>query len=72
MGRFIAEVRAKTAVPEHQQHFSYEELDRMAEQFAAHCDEAGQETTFLTPETGVWYGYTKDAEGNVGVCLIEK
>ena len=72
MGRFIAEVHAKTAVPEHQQHFSYDELDRMAEQFAAHCDEAGQETTFLTPETGVWYGYTKDAEGNVGVCLIEK
>lgn len=72
MGRFIAEVGAKTAVPEHQQHFSYDELDRMAEQFAPYCDEAGTPTSFLTPETGVWYGYTKDADGNVEVCLIEK
>ena len=72
MGRFIAEVKAKTAVPEHQQHFSYDELDKMAEKFAACCDEAGQETTFLTPETGVWYGYSKDENGNVTVCRIEK
>ncbi|MBE6123865.1 MAG: MBL fold metallo-hydrolase [Erysipelotrichaceae bacterium] len=72
MGKFIASVKAKTALPEHQQHFSYDELDRMAEQFAEHCDEAGVETSFLTPESGVWYGYTKDADGNVGVCLVEK
>lgn len=72
MGRFIAEVKAKTAVPEHQQHFSYEELDRMAGQFAGYCDQAGVPTSFLTPETGVWYGYTKDEGGNVEVCLIKR
>lgn len=72
MGKFIAEVEAKTAMPEHQQHFSYDELDRMAGQFADHCNEAGTDTDFLTPETGVWYGYTKDADGSVNICVVKK
>ena len=72
MGRFIAQVKARTAVPEHQQHFSYEELDRMAEQFSRFCDEADAPTRFLTPETGVWYGYTKDADGSVDICLVKE
>ena len=72
MGRWIASVNAKTAVPEHQQHFSYEELDRMAGEFTKYCDEQETGTSFLTPETGVWYGYTKDADGKIGVCLVKK
>ncbi len=72
MGEWIASVRGGTALPEHQQHFSYEELDSMAAQFSAVCNEKGASTTFLTPETGVWYGYMKDAEGHVSVCMIDK
>lgn len=72
MGEWIASVKGKAALPEHQQHFSYEELDAMGEKFSAICNEKGVSTAFLTPETGVWYGYSKDAEGNVQVCLVEE
>jgi len=71
MGEWIASVGAKAGMPEHQQHFSYEELDTMAANFAVICDSKGVDTTFLTPETGVWYGYTKDADGNVSVYLVD-
>lgn len=65
MGRFVASVRPKAALPEHQQHFAYSELDAIATQFCGYCDEQGVSCEFLTPETGVWYGYTKDADGTV-------
>lgn len=70
MGEWIASVKGRTALPEHQQHFSYDELDAMAEKFSDICNDKGVGTHFLTPETGVWYGYSKDADGNVEVCLV--
>lgn len=72
MGEWIASVKAKAGLPEHQQHFSYDELDAMAGKFAEICNEQGVGTAFMTPETGVWYGYSKDADGKVSVCLVEK
>lgn len=72
MGKFIASVKAKAALPEHQQHFSYNELDLMADKFSDVCNSQGVGTHFFTPETGVWYGYTKDADGCVHICLVEK
>ena len=72
MGEWIASVKAKTALPEHQQHFSYSELDAMGDKFADICNQKGVGTSFLTPETGIWYGYTKDKDGNVGVYLLGK
>lgn len=72
MGKFIASVKAKAALPEHQQHFSYNELDLIADKFSDICNEQGVGTHFFTPETGVWYGYTKDADGVVRVCLVDK
>ena len=72
MGEWIASVKGRTALPEHQQHFSYDELDAMAEKFSDICNDNGVGTHFLTPETGVWYGYSKDADGNVEVCLVEE
>ncbi|MED9821948.1 MAG: MBL fold metallo-hydrolase [Christensenellales bacterium] len=71
MGEFIASVKAKAALPEHQQHFSYNELDLMADEFSAVCNAHGVGTHFLTPETGIWYGYTKDAHGGVHICRVE-
>ena len=70
MGRFVASVRPKAALPEHQQHFAYSELDAIATQFCGYCDEQGVSCEFLTPETGVWYGYTKDADGTVHVYRL--
>ncbi|MDO5377672.1 MAG: MBL fold metallo-hydrolase [Clostridia bacterium] len=72
MGEWIASVKGRAALPEHQQHFSYDELDAMAEKFSDICNEKNVGTSFLTPETGVWYGYMKDAEGNVSVCLVDE
>lgn len=72
MGEFIASVKGKAALPEHQQHFSYEELDAMAARFSDVCNEKGVGTAFMTPETGVWYGYSKDEQGNVSICLVEE
>lgn len=72
MGKFIASVKAKTALPEHQQHFSYNELDLMADKFSDICNEQGVGTHFMTPETGIWYGYMKDENGTVKVCLISE
>lgn len=70
MGGFVASVNAKAALPEHQQHFAYTELDAIAEQFTDYCDAAGADTQFLTPTTGVWYGYTKDADGTIKVYQL--
>ena len=70
MGEFIASVKAKAALPEHQQHFSYNELDLMADKFSDICNDRGVGTHFLTPETGVWYGYWKDENGTVKVCRV--
>lgn len=72
MGDWIASVKSRAALPEHQQHFSYDELDAMSEEFSRICNEKGVGTAFLTPETGVWYGYMKDDAGNVSVCLVEE
>lgn len=70
MGEWIASIKGKTALPEHQQHFSYSELDAMGDKFADICNAKGVGTSFLTPQTGIWYGYTKDKDGNVGVYLL--
>lgn len=72
MGEWIASVKGRTALPEHQQHFSYDELDAMAEKFSDICNDQGVGTSFLTPEVAVWYGYVKDADGNVSVCLVDE
>lgn len=72
MGEFIASVKAQAALPEHQQHFSYNELDLMADKFSDICNGRGVGTHFLTPETGIWYGYTKDANGRVRMYKVEK
>ena len=37
MGEWIASVKGRTALPEHQQHFSYDELDAVAEKFSDIC-----------------------------------
>ncbi len=71
MGDWVASVGAGVAIPEHQQHFSYDELDAIAAEFTAICDDAGVDTAFVTPETGVWYGFTKDSNGAVQVYLLE-
>lgn len=71
MGNWIASVQAKAALPEHQQHFSYDELDSMATAFAENCNAQQVGTQFLTPETGVWYGYVKNGDGSVSVCQLE-
>jgi hypothetical protein len=70
MGEWIASINAAAALPEHQQHFSYDELDIMAGEFSEICNEQNVDTEFLTPETGTWYGYTKDANGNVNVYKV--
>ena len=70
MGKWIASVKAKSALPEHQQHFSYDELDKMAEKFSEICNAEQQSTSFLTPESGVWYGYSKNAEGEIEISRI--
>ncbi len=70
MAEWIASVDATAALPEHQQHYSYQELDTMAGVFSATCNTEKANTEFLTPETGVWYGYTKDANGNVKVYKV--
>ena len=44
----------------------------MAEKFSDICNDKGVGTHFLTPETGVWYGYGKDADGNVEIYLVEE
>lgn len=72
MGEWIASVKGSAAMPEHQQHFSYDELDAMSAQFSDICNAQGVSTAFLTPETGVWYGYTKDASGNIDICLVDE
>lgn len=70
MGEWIASVGAAMALPEHQQHFSYDELDSMAKKFSAICNDKKKNTTFLTPESAQWYGFTKDAKGNVKVYKV--
>lgn len=72
MGEWIASVDAAAALPEHQQHFSYDELDTMAGEFSKICNEQNVDTAFLTPETGAWYGYTKDANGKVNVYKVNE
>ena len=51
-------------------HESYNELDLMADKFSDICNDSGVGTHFLTPETGVWYGYWKDENGTVKVCRV--
>lgn len=72
MGEWIASVKCRTAIPEHQQHFSYDELDAIASEFSDICNAQSVGTSFLTPETGVWYGFSKDMDGNVSICLVEE
>lgn len=72
MGEWIASVGACTAMPEHQQHFSYDELDSMAGKISEVCNEKGVGTAFLTPETGVWYGFIKDAQGKTTICMVDE
>jgi hypothetical protein len=70
MAEWIASIGATSALPEHQQHYSYDELDSMAGVFSALCNTKQVPTEFLTPETGVWYGYTKDTTGKVNVYKL--
>ncbi len=70
MAEWIASIGATSALPEHQQHYSYDELDAMAGVFSALCNTKQVPTEFLTPETGVWYGYTKDTTGKVNVYKL--
>lgn len=72
MGEWIASIKGKTALPEHQQHFTYSELDAMGDKFAEVCNQRGVGTSFLTPETGIWFGYTKDENGTVRVYRLGK
>ena len=44
----------------------------MSDKFADICNQKGVGASFLTPETGIWYGYTKDKNGKVGVYLLGK
>jgi len=70
MAEWIASIGATAALPEHQQHYSYQELDAMAGVFSSVCNAKNVDTEFLTPETGLWYGYTKDGNGNVNVYRV--
>lgn len=42
----------------------------MAEKFSEICNVEQQSTSFLTLESGVWYGYSKNAEGEIEISRI--